>query len=89
MSKDNEKVEDFISLWKKKMEQESAKTPTDGTTTDMVELLQQENQQLRNKVTENIQLISKAEEIIKNAAREREKLIMEKEQSLNFLQKII
>ena len=81
MSEDNEKVEDFISLWKKKMEQENNKPASISNTTNKLDLLQQENQQLRDRIAENIQLISKAEEIIRNAAQEKEKLRLEKEQN--------
>ena len=49
MSEENEKVEDFISLWKKKLS-------TDNTPS-VIGDLQKENELLRAKITENIELI--------------------------------
>ena len=83
MPEDNEKVEDFISLWKKKMETESNNRPSViGETMNKLEILQRENQELREKIAENVQLIGKTEEILKKAAQEKEQLKTEKEQSL-------
>ncbi|MEJ2295245.1 MAG: hypothetical protein P8Y23_10810 [Candidatus Lokiarchaeota archaeon] len=48
MPEDNEKVEDFISLWKKKMDAENSNKPSViGETLNKVDVLQQENQELR------------------------------------------
>jgi len=83
MPEDNEKVEDFISLWKKKMETENNNRPSViGETMNKLEILQRENQELRQKIAENVQLIGKTEEILKKAAQEKEQLKTEKEQSL-------
>ena len=83
MPEDNEKVEDFISLWKKKMETENNNRPSViGETMNKLEILQRENQELRQKIAENVQLIGKTEEILKKAAQEKEQLKIEKEQSL-------
>jgi len=83
MPEDNEKVEDFISLWKKKMETENNSRPSViGETMNKVEVLQRENEELRKKIAENVQLIEKTENVLKEAAKEKEQLKIEKEQSL-------
>ncbi|TFF83823.1 MAG: hypothetical protein EU552_02490 [Promethearchaeota archaeon] len=83
MPEDNEKVEDFISLWKKKMETENNNRPSViGETMNKIDVLQRENQDLRQKIAENVQLIERTEEILKKAAQEKEQLKIEKEQSL-------
>ena len=83
MPEDNEKVEDFISLWKKKMETENNTRPSViGETMNKVEILQRENEELRKRIGENVQLIEKTESVIKKAAQEKEQLKIEKEQSL-------
>jgi len=74
MPEDNEKVEDFISLWRKKMEDE-IKTPSAiGETLEEIKEVEDENEQLRNKIKENIELITKTEEIIKKTIEENENL---------------
>ena len=77
MSEENEKVEDFISLWKKKLSTEN--TPS------VIGDLQKENDLLRSKITENIELISKSEEILKKAVAEKEKYRVEKDEALTEL----
>ncbi|MFX0076576.1 MAG: hypothetical protein ACFE96_14130 [Candidatus Hermodarchaeota archaeon] len=77
MSDENEKVEDFISLWKKKLSNEN--TPS------VIGDLQKENELLRNKITENIDLISKSEEILKKAVAEKEKFRVEKDEAVTEL----
>ena len=74
MPEDNEKVEDFISLWRKKMETEINKPNAIGDTIDKIREIEQENEQLRNKIKENIELISKTEEIVKATINENERL---------------
>ena len=69
-----EKVEDFISLWKKKLATEN--TPS------LIGDLQKENNQLRNKIASNIELITKSEEILKKAVEEKEKLKIEKDEAV-------
>ena len=69
-----EKVEDFISLWKKKLATENAPS--------LVEDIQKENEQLRNKIAANIDLITKSEEILKKAVGEKEKLKIEKDEAV-------
>ena len=69
-----EKVEDFISLWKKKLATE--KTPS------LIGDIQKENEQLRNKIAANIDLITKSEEILKKAVEEKEKLKIEKNEAV-------
>jgi len=74
MPEENEKVEDFISLWKKKLSTEN--TPS------VIGDLQKENELLRSKITDNIELISKSEEIIKRVVEEKEKLRVEKDEAV-------
>ena len=69
-----EKVEDFISLWKKKLATEN--TPS------LIGDIQKENEQLRNKIAANIDLITKSEEILKKAVGEKEKLKIEKDEAV-------
>ena len=70
-----EKVEDFISLWKKKLATEN--TPS------LIGDIQKENEQLRNKIAANIELITKSEEILKKAVKEKEKLKIEKDEAVS------
>ena len=77
MPDENEKVEDFISLWKKKLSTEN--TPS------VIGDLQKENELLRSKITENIELISKSEEILKKAVEEKEKFRVEKDEAITEL----
>ncbi|MFW9876925.1 MAG: hypothetical protein ACFFG0_27845 [Candidatus Thorarchaeota archaeon] len=74
MPEDNEKVEDFISLWRKKMENEIDRPSIIGETLERIKEVEKENEQLRNKIGENIELISKTETIIKNTIDENERL---------------
>ena len=69
-----EKVEDFISLWKKKLATENAPS--------LIGDIQKENDQLRNKIAANIELITKSEEILKKAVQEKEKLKIEKDEAV-------
>jgi len=69
-----EKVEDFISLWKKKLATEN--TPS------LIGDIHKENEQLRSKIAANIELITKSEEILKKAVEQKEKLIVEKEEAV-------
>ncbi|MFW9998682.1 MAG: hypothetical protein ACFE9Q_06170 [Candidatus Hodarchaeota archaeon] len=74
MPEDNEKVEDFISLWRKKMENEIKKPNVLGDTIDRIKEIEEENEQLRNKIQENVELISKTEKIVKNTIEENKRL---------------
>ncbi len=74
MPEDNEKVEDFISLWRKKMEGEINTPDAIGETLAKIKEVEDENEQLRNKIKENIVLITKTEEIIKKTIEEKENL---------------
>ncbi|MHA1670300.1 MAG: hypothetical protein ACTSV5_06930 [Promethearchaeota archaeon] len=82
MPEDNEKIEDFMTLWEKKNEQQNNTPSVIGDTINKMEVLSKENQQLRNKISENIALISKTEDIIKNLSSEKERLRVEKEEAL-------
>jgi len=74
MPEDNEKVEDFISLWRKKMETEIDKPSAIGETLDRIKEVEKENEELRKKIEQNIELISKTERIIKQTIDENEEL---------------
>jgi len=74
MPEDKEKVEDFISLWRKKMLDESDKPSAIGETLKRIQEVEQENQQLRNKIQANIDLITRTEEVIRNTIAENERL---------------
>lgn len=79
MPENNEKIEDFISLWKKKMAMDNKTPSVIGETLNKLELLQKENEELRAKIAENIELITKSEEIIKKTVEEKERLKIEKQ----------
>lgn len=74
MPEDNEKVEDFISLWRKKMETEIKKPSVIGDTLERIKAVEKENEELRNKIKENIDLISRTEKFIKETLNENERL---------------
>ncbi|MFX0142654.1 MAG: hypothetical protein ACFE9C_01135 [Candidatus Hodarchaeota archaeon] len=74
MPEENEKVDDFISLWKKKMEKEGDKPSAIGETLERIKEVEQENELLRNKIKDNIDLISRTEKVIKSTLEENERL---------------
>ncbi|MBY8990333.1 MAG: hypothetical protein KGD58_06225 [Candidatus Lokiarchaeota archaeon] len=74
MPEDKEKVEDFISLWRKKMDTESDKPSAIGDTLKRIQEVEQENEQLRTKIQANIDLISRTEEVIRKTIDENERL---------------
>jgi len=74
MPEDKEKVEDFISLWRKKMETEIQKPSAIGETLDRMKEVEKENEDLRNKIKQNIELITKTEKIVKKTLEENERL---------------
>ena len=74
MAEDNEKVEDFVSLWKKKMKTDPNKPSAIGETLDKLKDLDRENEVLRSKIKDNIDLISKTEEVFKSTIKENEQL---------------
>ena len=73
MPEDKEKVEDFISLWRKKMMNEPDKPSAIGETLKRIQEVEKENQQLRNKIQANIDLITRTEEVIRNTIAENER----------------
>jgi len=81
---DAEKVEDFISLWRKKMDTESNKPSAIGDTLKRIQEVEQENEQLRTKIQANIDLISKTEEVVRKTIDENEKLKEELKNSGSF-----
>ncbi len=74
MPEDKEKVEDFISLWKKKMINEPDNPSAIGETLKRIQEVEQENEQLRNKIQANIDLITRTEEVVSNTIAENERL---------------
>jgi len=74
MPEDKEKVEDFISLWRKKMMTESDAPSAIGETLKRIQEVEQENEQLRNKIQANIDLITKTEVVVTNTIAENERL---------------
>jgi len=74
MPEDNEKVEDFISLWRKKMMNEPDKPSAIGETLKRIQEVEEENLQLRNKIQANIDLMTKTEQVIRNTIDENERL---------------
>ncbi|MHA1986374.1 MAG: hypothetical protein ACW98D_07040 [Promethearchaeota archaeon] len=74
MSDEEEKVEDFISLWRKKMIDDPKKPSVIGETLDRIKDVEKENEMLRAKIGENIELISKTEEIVRNTIEENKRL---------------
>lgn len=76
-----EKVEDFISLWKKKITSENQSSVI-GESLNKIESLQKENDDLRKKIAANINLITRSEEILKSVVAEKEKLKVEKEEAV-------
>jgi chromosome segregation ATPase len=74
MPEDNEKVEDFISLWRKKMETEMKKPSVIGDTLERIKDVEKENEDLRNKIKQNIDLLSRTEKVIKETIEENERL---------------
>ncbi len=81
MPEDNEKVEDFISLWRKKMETEIKKPSVIGETLEKMKEMEDENEQLRNKIKENIELITRTEKIITSTIEENERLKVQLQQA--------
>ncbi|MFX1364048.1 MAG: hypothetical protein ACFFCE_14850 [Promethearchaeota archaeon] len=74
MPEDNEKVEDFISLWRKKMESDIKTPSTIGDSIEKIKAIEIENEDLRNKIKENVELITKTEKIVKNVIKENKDL---------------
>ncbi|MFX1310140.1 MAG: hypothetical protein ACFE8C_10620 [Promethearchaeota archaeon] len=74
MPENNEKVEDFISLWRKKMESENDKPSVIGETLEKIKEVEKENEKLRKKIKDNIELISKTEKMVKATIEENERL---------------
>jgi DNA repair exonuclease SbcCD ATPase subunit len=74
MPDDKEKVEDFISMWRKKMMNDPSKPSAIGDTLNRISEVEQENEELRSKIKENIQLFTKTEEIVKKTIEENKRL---------------
>jgi len=78
MPEENEKIEDFVSLWKKKIAGDVNSPSVLEEAINKVEILQKENEQLRKKIAENIELITRSESILKKTLEEKERLVIEK-----------
>ena len=74
MPDEEEKVEDFISLWRKKMIDDPKKPNIIGETLEHIKEVEKENENLRNKIAENIELITKTEEIVRKTIEENYRL---------------
>ncbi|MHA1932117.1 MAG: hypothetical protein ACW96X_06230, partial [Promethearchaeota archaeon] len=74
MPEEKEKVEDFISLWRKKMIDDPQKPGIVGETFDRMRKLDEENKKLRNKIAENIDLIGRTEDIVRKTIEENTRL---------------
>lgn len=74
MPDDKEKVEDFISLWRKKMLNDPNKPSAIGETLERIKEVERENEELRNKIKDNIELMTKTEEIVRKTIEENNKL---------------
>ncbi|MFX1313501.1 MAG: hypothetical protein ACFFHD_12940 [Promethearchaeota archaeon] len=71
MPEDKEKVEDFISLWKKKMESEIKKNPSAiEQTLDRLKEMEKQNEALRSRIRQNIDLITKTDGTIRDMPEE-------------------
>jgi chromosome segregation ATPase len=81
MQDDKKKVEDFVSLWRKKMLDDPNKPSAIGETLERIKEVEKENEELRNKIKENIELMTKTEEIIKKTIEENNRLKEEINQS--------
>ena len=80
MPDDKEKVEDFISLWRKKMENGDSKPSVIRETLEKIKEVEKENDDLRDKIKQNIELITRSEQAIKEAIEENERLKKQLEQ---------
>ncbi|MFW9865329.1 MAG: hypothetical protein ACFFEN_04450 [Candidatus Thorarchaeota archaeon] len=74
MQEDKEKVEDFITLWRKKLMDDSKRPSAIAETLEKIQEVEKENEELRNKIKENIDLISRTEEVVRKTIQENEKL---------------
>jgi chromosome segregation ATPase len=74
MPEDNEKIEDFVSLWKKKMEKKGDKPSAIGEILERIKQVEKENELLRNKIKDNIDLINKTEQVINSTLDENKRL---------------
>ena len=81
MPDDKEKVEDFITMWRKKMKDDSNKPSAIAETLERIEEVEKENEQLRTRIKENIDLITRTEEIVRKTIEENEKLKEQVKQS--------
>ena len=74
MPDEEEKVEDFISLWRKKMIDDPKKPDVVRETFDRIKGLEEENDKLRTKIAENIELIGRTEDIVRKTIAENTRL---------------
>ncbi|MFX1324943.1 MAG: hypothetical protein ACFE8N_08295 [Promethearchaeota archaeon] len=74
MPDDKEKVEDFITLWRKKMLDDPNKPSAIGDTIERIKEVERENEELRNKIKDNIDLMTRIEEVVKKTIEENNRL---------------
>jgi len=86
MSEENDKEDDFTSLWKKKTEDKNIQSVSEDISEtfkaykELYDDLESENTVLKQKITENIELIKRSEQAIKKTRQERDSLDAAKKQ---------
>lgn len=74
MTEEKENVEDFASLWRKKIKDDPNKPSAIGETLLRLNEIEKENEELREIIKGNIDLITHTEEIVKKTIEENERL---------------
>ncbi|HEC39650.1 hypothetical protein LCGC14_1243790 [marine sediment metagenome] len=74
MTEEKENVEDFVSLWRKKIKDDPNKPSAIGETLVRLNEIEKENEELREVIKGNIDLITYTEEIVKKTIEENERL---------------
>ena len=74
MTEEKENVEDFVSLWRKKIKDDPNKPSAIGETLLRLNEIEKENEELREVIKGNIDLITHTEEIVKKTIEENERL---------------
>ena len=74
MTEEKENVEDFVSLWRKKIKDDPNKPSAIGETLLRLNEMEKENEEFRDIIKGNIDLITHTEEIVKKTIEENERL---------------
>ena len=74
MTEEKENVEDFVSLWRKKIKDDPNKPSAIGETLLRLNEIEKENEELREIIKGNIDLITHTEEVVKKTIEENERL---------------